>query len=371
MNKNFIFQTKFSKNAEKVITKEYNLSADDKILMAVWAGKAYSVTLRKRGFLFTKNGFYWNFPAVEENGNEGETVERSQCNCNFLNKETTDFKLAFAKTDGISNELHLKTGLTEYNFLFPSDFPKEQISELEKIIRDYFTGYFNEENYVEKSKMTSILLGMYAIPDFFRCFGANTSVEWNKFKEKIKDFFKRDEKQKSDSASKCATRIQGRFPQFLFLLFDLIADLLFSSCIISLVKNGYPSSLKDITQDIIYRIVLFLLLKVIVILAKKNTQKTISCLLLLMLAVSTWLFIFEVHRFFAGYVILAGLCLITIQFSLGFSKNTIKTKAWLFLFLGISLYILVPIVSDKTLLGQIQDITKEIVKNLKLGIPLW
>ena len=85
MSKNNIhFQTSFSNDSRKIITKEYNLASDDEILLAVWfSDRTYSI-FERRGFVVTKNGLAWNFVTMAETAAADGAKERAPRNTNFL-----------------------------------------------------------------------------------------------------------------------------------------------------------------------------------------------------------------------------------------------------------------------------------------------
>lgn len=85
MSKNNIhFQTSFSNDSRKIITKEYNLAGDDEILLAVWfSDRTYSI-FERRGFVVTKNGLAWNFVTMAETAAADGAKERAPRNINFL-----------------------------------------------------------------------------------------------------------------------------------------------------------------------------------------------------------------------------------------------------------------------------------------------
>lgn len=376
---NIIFQTNFTNFTQDILKEQFKLAQDDKILMAIWLGGAFKQPVRKQAFLFTKQGFVWKFPTVQESGAEDAT-ERSRRDFDFLRKDGTDFKLAFAKTEGIENELHLKTGITEFNFLFPSDFPKQNIAELESIIRDYFTGYFDAEHYKEKAHKSKVLTSLFNIPDFFAALErkaenifikakktTSQSFEQKKSENETKDNNEKNTEQKTEKLHKIShdhEQKENRFIAFIRYTIDLIADLSFAAAVVILVKpqllantaffksfsigdNIKFSILMNYTNqqiseaDIQKRNLLFvtfyaifIILKLIAIFSKKQSQKIISFLLIIILGVTSIL----IPNYFLIFTILAMLILLTLQFSIGFSINAIKAKSFLFIVFVAGLY---------------------------------
>lgn len=99
MNKTrIIFQNNFSKVSEQAIKNWYNLTDDDKPLLAVWTGKMLGKTIRDRGFVFSKRGLTWYFPTVAVSGSTDENSERSQRDFDFLPKEITILRLHFLRS---------------------------------------------------------------------------------------------------------------------------------------------------------------------------------------------------------------------------------------------------------------------------------
>ncbi|WP_027728648.1 hypothetical protein [Treponema sp. C6A8] len=400
MKNDFIFQTKFSDNAEKVIKQYYQLPSDDKILLAIWAGRACSVPVRERGFLFTKQGFAWNFSTIEVSGNDGENIERSQCNCNFLSKANTDFKLAFAKTDGIANELHLKTGLTEYIFLFPTDFPKEEIAELEKIVRDYFTGYFNEQNFVTRANEHKLILKLLNIPDFFSILTDNFEISLKNFSNKITKFFTSSKKgnksekaeyEKKSETSNLKEKKKNILLSFICNAIDLCADLSLLTAIVILLKISIPAFNQELNKNLnsIYALIeaifklsffdyffAFFMLKLCIIFSKKDVQKSVSLLLLIITSIVIPLIEFsktlssQTYKiiFIGSLLIIALLLLLTLQFSLGFKRKTIKKKCLIF-FLG-TIFI-IPFVLNSQVRNNFGEIFNSLWKWINSIFTFW
>ena len=70
----FIFQTDFSDFTLKVLGRRFKLVEGDSIQMVIWMGHIHNLPLRDRYFVFTKQGLYWNFPAIVQSGEEGQTA---------------------------------------------------------------------------------------------------------------------------------------------------------------------------------------------------------------------------------------------------------------------------------------------------------
>ena len=372
----FIFQTDFSDFTLKVLGRRFKLVEGDSIQMVIWMGHIHNLPLRDRYFVFTKQGLYWNFPAIVQSGEEGQTAERTICNSDFFQKQDSSFSLVFTKCEGELNELHLKMGDRTFVFQFTKNFPKERLEELESIIRDYFTGYFDEKKYEEKAKKSKFWLSIYNIPDFFKQAGFVIAGGYLKFIDKTEDFFENLGKKKSNpkaeksekseninvkQAVKSTVPLQSEnsFVRFIRHTFDLTADLIFVLTVVILIKpeinaivfkkcdfstNLLLSRLVKLvtingitllTENFLGCLFLFVVLKLVVILSCKNVRKIVPLLLLVILCILTVL----IKISFWIFLILSLLLLLTLQFSMNFKSKTIKTKVGLFIILTLALYI--------------------------------
>ena len=397
MNKmDFIFQTDFSSFTSEVLKRRFKLVEGDRIQMVIWMGHIHNLSVRDRYFCFTKEGFYWNFPAIVQSGEEGKTAERIICDSDFFQKEGSSFSLVFTKCDGDLNELHIKMGDRTFVFQFTKRFPKESIEELERVIRDYFTGYFDEREYEEKAKKFSLRMSLYNIPDFFGQTRFVIADGYLKFLDKIEKFFenlgrkKLDNKteksaktentnQKQNFESNVQEQYENRFVRFIRHTFDLIADLIFAIAVIILHKpelfsksTFYKSiNIKEVDISFFMRIrdelpeellfkrnfvililfAFFLSLKLFVIIKAKKSQKIVCFLLLLILGYSSLLIQYSLLLF----IPLALLILLTFQFSMGYSTKSIKIKIWLFFVILVTTYISMSILITDGLANQIKN----------------
>ncbi len=370
----FFFQTAYTPCSSKVLGRILNLSNSDKILMTVWMGHIHNLSLRDRYFCFTKEGLYWKFPAIVQIGEEGKTAERAICNSDFFKREGSSFSLVFTKCDDDLNELHIKMGERTFIFQFTKNFPKENLEELERIIRDYFTGYFDEKKYEEKSKKNILRTTLYNIPDFFKQTGFVIVDGYQKLLDIIENFFENLGKPKTDNKTKDfskaestipkqtvepAVQVQSeiRFVRFVRHTFDLISDLIFVLAIIFLVKetiivvdlSGLSvllrlSKLVDLikingnillSENFLGYLILFIVLKIFVILSCNNVRKIVPILLLIILSFSCIL----IKISFLIFLILSLLLLLTLQFSMNFKSKSIKIKAEIFIILTLVIYI--------------------------------
>lgn len=397
MNKmEYIFQTDFSSFTSEVLKRRFKLVEGDRIQMVIWMGHIHNLSVRDRYFCFTKEGFYWNFPAIVQSGEEGKTAERIICDSDFFQKEGSSFSLVFTKCDGDLNELHIKMGERTFVFQFTKNFPKESIEELERVIRDYFTGYFDEREYEEKAKKSNLRMSLYNIPDFFGQTRFVIADGYLKFLDKIEKFFenlgrkKLDNKteksaktentnQKQNFESNVQEQYENRFVRFIRHTFDLIADLIFAIAVIILHKpelfsksTFYKSiNIKEVDISFFMRIrdelpeellfkrnfvililfAFFLSLKLFVIIKAKKSQKIVCFLLLLILGYSSLLIQYSLLLF----IPLALLILLTFQFSMGYSTKSIKIKIWLFFVILVTTYISMSILITDGLANQIKN----------------
>ena len=399
-NPSIVFQNKFSRNSLKVIKKYFNIPEEDTILLALWTGRLLGKSVRERGFLFTNRGLIWFFPAVSVSGENEENAERSQRDFNFLPKDNIEFKLAYSKTDGITKELHLKTSVSEYIYIFPSDTTPEVISEIESIMRNYFTGDFDVNAYSEKVKKHSVLLGLLNVPDVFATFGEKVKSEWMEFSGKVKDFFtaektkihnkhqsKQDRQESSTQKEKGENEVKVTVKeksQFLCHAFDLCADILLITSIIFLLRNPIPTkSDKNIIGYLIVilkffkYLIAFYIIKLDIILTKKDSQKAVSLLLLIITSIAIPLIEFakklnmQIYTpiFLIGLIIITLLILLTIQFALGYSKKTIKRKIIIFI---IGVIIVVPmLLKNELVLKYFGEIFESIGNWLNSILKFW
>jgi len=377
--KEFFFQNSFSKSTYYFLKRHFKLSDDDKILLTVWLGHIHNLAVRDRYFCFTKHGLYWNFPAIVQIGEEGQPAERTLCDSDFFQKEGSSFSLVFTKCDGDLNELHVKMDERTFIFQFTKSFPKESLEELEKIIRDYFTGYFDEKKYDERAGKDYWRVVLYTVPDFLSRLGdkiENTCKNfWNNLKEKVRWEGKAssEKKENKSSGQKNLCRKDNAIISFLRHCLDLFTDLIFAAAVVALVKpeilqsNSYYESFKadGIRLEIFMNLrpelghealmkrnlivttffAVFLILKLLVILTNKNAKKIVPLLLIIILGVSSILIPIN----FTIFLLLALLILLTLQFSMDFSAAVIKRKICFFLVFSFSMYVGVHILFDEKL----------------------
>lgn len=165
--------------------------------------------------------------------------------------------------------------------------------------------------------------------------------------------------------------------------FDLCADLIFVLAVLIMVKPSIISAeyefmafrktsdilklnffepvleVLDITEDVLwlsrfYALILwisFLLIKIPVITSCKRSRKSVSLLLLVILACTTPL----INCYFLIFSLLSLLVLLTLQFSMGFSKAVIQIKSCLFAVSVVCGYLTIHLIQNPELCRQIVE----------------
>lgn len=174
--------------------------------------------------------------------------------------------------------------------------------------------------------------------------------------------------------------------------FDLCADLIFVLAVLIIVKPSIISAeyefiafrktsdilklyffepvleVLDITEDVLrlsrfYAILLFisfLLIKIPIITSCKRSRKSVSLLLLVILACTTPL----INCYFLIFSLLSLLVLLTFQFSMGFSKAVIQIKSCLFAVSVVYGYLTIHLIQNP-------ELCSEIVKWFSLPAKWW
>ncbi len=405
MSKNNIhFQTSFSNDSRKIITKEYNLASDDEILLAVWfSDRTYSI-FERRGFVVTKNGLAWNFVTMAETAAADGAKERAPRNTNFLEKKKVTFLGADVKsadeagrTDG-KNELQLRISGTLFIFAFESVVSLEKISFLERAISSNFADAFDANSYEKVDSSYSLPLTLLAIKDSFWNIKDicqkklyDLKLTFRKRKEErstVKESSRREEESKS-SVVKSVNKIGSFFRHIV----DLCTDLLLMFALLIFVKpqllmknflsgvtasiSGinfsffYYSSTPEVPQDILDKrnfifIVLaglFLILKIFISLSCRKNRKAVTALLFIMLTAVFFL----IQEKFIIFLAILLLVLLTMQFSMGFSARVVRVKAVFFVLFSIVFYLVIHI----TLYDEFAKQVREMLNIMKLPVKWW
>ena len=405
MSKNSIyFQTSFSNDSRKIITKEYNLASDDEILLAVWfSDRTYSI-FERRGFVVTKNGLAWNFVTMAETAAADGAKERAPRNTNFLEKKKVTFLGADVKTadeagrtDG-KNELQLRISGTLFIFAFESVVPLEKISFLERAISSNFADAFDANSYEKVDSSYSLPLTLLAIKDFFGNIKDicqkklyDLKQTFRKQKEErstVKESSRREEESKS-SVVKSVNKIGSFFRHIV----DLCTDLLLMFALLIFVKpqllmkdflSGVTASISginfsffyyswtpEVPQDILDKrnfifIVLaglFLILKIFISLSCRKNRKAVTALLFIMLTADFFL----IQEKFIIFLAILLLVLLTMQFSMGFSARVVRVKTVFFVLFSIIFYLVIHI----TLYDEFAKQVREMLNIMKLPVKWW
>lgn len=391
---NFHIQKNFTKSNQIAIKKIYKIPSEENILLAFWSGHLFSLKVRELGFVFTDKAFYWNYPTTTESGNSNEnTLERQHITSGVLNLDTTNYLLSYSKQDPSSQGIIIKT--SEFSYIFQFDSLPQNSPLLESSFRNYFTHTLDYSSFEEEDESYSIRFTILLLKDWF--------VEtFNELKSKTSAFIKnlhnkqqksvqdkkanessgaetetahQNKKENSDQAKSKTSPVAESKPQnqnnttsillkighFVRHVFDFTADLIFLNFAIILAKPTLLGSLQDKVPDwwptnwdkvIFYGAILFLaflLIKIPVMLSCRKSRKAISILLLIILASVIPL----INYTFFFFILLTLLILITMQFSMGFSKSVIQTKICLFIICSICGYITIHLVQNPDLCQEI------------------
>ena len=398
------FQLSFSKGAEAVIKRVYNLADDDEVLLAVWfSDRTYSI-FERRGFVVTKNGLAWNFVTMAETAAADGAKERAPRNTNFLAKKKVTFLGADVKTadeagrtDG-KNELQLRISGTLFIFAFESVVPLEKVSFLERAISSNFADAFNANSYEKVDSSYSLPLTLLAVKDFLGnikdiCHKKlyDLKLAFRKRKEErsaVKESSRREEESKS-SVIKSVNKIGSFFRHIV----DLCTDLMLMFALLIFVKpqllmkdflNGVTASISginfsffyyswtpEVPQDILDKrnfifIVLaglFLILKIFISLSCRKNRKAVTALLFIMLTAD----FFMIQEKFIIFAALLLLILLTMQFSMGFSARVVKVKVVFFVLFSIVFYLVIHI----TLYDEFAKQVREMLNIMKLPVKWW
>ena len=173
-------QMNLSKFSEMKIKELYKIPQDQKIELAIWAGKAFDKDIRENGFVFTNIAMYWNFPT------SGETPEAD----NLVEKEAV-----FKSVETSVNEITLRTDAKEVKFVLNEKFTTDDAAFIKSVISSYYTDYKLTKNFsqeiISKDENNSIIFTYLMTSDFF-------TEGTAKFKER---FAKKEKEDNSVSAT--------------------------------------------------------------------------------------------------------------------------------------------------------------------------
>lgn len=398
------FQLSFSKGAEAVIKRVYNLADDDEVLLAVWfSDRTYSI-FERRGFIVTKNGLAWNFVTMAETAAADGAKERAPRNTNFLEKKKVTFLGADVKsaddagrTDG-KNELQLRISGTLFIFAFESVVPLEKVSFLERAISSNFADAFDANSYEKVDSSYSLPLTLLAVKDFF----GNIKDICQKKLYDLKQAFRNRKEERSavkessrrEAESKSSVvKSVNKVGSFFRHIVDLCTDLMLMFALLIFVKpqllmkdflNGVTASISginfsffyyswtpEVPQDILDKrnfifIVLaglFLILKIFISLSCRKNRKAVTALLFIMLTAD----FFMIQEKFIIFATLLLLVLLTMQFSMGFSARVVRVKAVFFVLFTIVFYLVIHI----ALYDEFAEQVREMLNIMKLPVKWW
>ncbi|MCR5698346.1 MAG: hypothetical protein K6G52_01765, partial [Treponemataceae bacterium] len=168
-------QMNLSKFSEMKIKELYKIPQDQKVELAIWAGKAFDADIREKGFVFTNSAMYWNFPT------SGETAEGT----NFVAKEAV---LKSVETG--ANEIAVSTDSKDIKFTLNEKFTSDDAAFIKAVISSYYTDYKLTKTFaadiVAKDENNSIVFTYLMTSDFFTEGVAGVKNKFAK-KEKSKD----------------------------------------------------------------------------------------------------------------------------------------------------------------------------------------
>ena len=239
-----LMQTRFSGQSEYIIKKQYSIPVEETIICGIW------IHLRRKGFVFTDKGFYWNLPTsiINSTGKQEVTVPS-----NILTENSGRLKVAILHKENLSHTNH------SVEFLqFSTDMGRVQIklepittddaSVLRRIFIEYAArGKFPYDN-LKQSPLESLSMVANGFLDFFQA-----PLKGYK-KEKVKKEEKTENEDKpqmisvgrnhtvSDVKSYFSARVRRQITPFTVIknimryAGDIIADILFFAGLIISVK---------------------------------------------------------------------------------------------------------------------------------------
>lgn len=473
---NLHVQSCFTKSNQNTIKKIYNISEDENICLAFWAGQLFLLGLRELGFVFTDKAFYWNYPAIKESGSDEGKPEGEHIKNGSLDSGSTDFSEVYAKLVEGKTSLVLKTSGLKYCFEFENS-PKN-LELLENALRSYFTSNLDLKQFEESDESYSVLFTFLLLKDFcgeafllaktklaqvFKKSAESTKEKVQNFADAKSEEFKewkeenerkRSERQacKEEEKAKKAEKEQSlsqkmdneisfgvKTLHFVRHTFDLCADLIFVLAVLICIKptlllpmynnksefsklpfyenaketlvseidisnfkqrlqeelqifdDNYPwdnrwvnkvserisddvTKQKDFKNEFFkffemevfksnfakeilaiqillkyFLLCIFLLIKIPVVLSCGRSRRIVSLLLLVILACITPL----INSYFLIYSLVSLLVLLTLQFSMGFSKAVIQIKSCLFAVSVVYGYLTIHLIQNPELCRQI------------------
>lgn len=322
--------------------------------------------------------------------------------------KTSDLNYCFEFENSPKNLELLENALRSY---FTSNLDLKQFEESDESYSVLFTflllkDFCGEAFLATKTKLAQVFKkSAESTKEKVQNFADAKSEEFREWKEENdrkraeRQAFKEEAKAKKAEESKKAENVekeQSRNPKteneslslekilhFVRHTFDLCADLIFVLAVLIIVKPSIISAeydfiafrktsdilklnffepvleVLDITEDVLwlsrfYALILwisFLLIKIPIITSCKRSRKSVSLLLLVILACITPL----INSYFLIFSLVSLLVLLTLQFSMGFSKAVIQIKSCLFAVSVVYGYLTIHLIQNPGLCRQIVE----------------
>lgn len=322
--------------------------------------------------------------------------------------KTSDLNYCFEFENSPKNLELLENALRSY---FTSNLDLKQFEESDESYSVLFTflllkDFCGEAFLATKTKLAQVFKkSAESTKEKVQNFADAKSEEFREWKEENdrkraeRQAFKEEAKAKKAEESKKAENVekeQSRNPKteneslslekilhFVRHTFDLCADLIFVLAVLIIVKPSIISAeydfiafrktsdilklnffepvleVLDITEDVLwlsrfYALILFisfLLIKIPIITSCKRSRKSVSLLLLVILACITPL----INSYFLIFSLVSLLVLLTLQFSMGFSKAVIQIKSCLFAVSVVCGYLTIHLIQNPGLCRQIVE----------------
>lgn len=383
---NIYFQLSFSKTSRKQICRDYNLSPEDEILMAVWISDESRSVFDRYGFVITKNGLGWHYPAMAETSEKGNgNKERVPRNLNFIDKNNitflgTDVRIPeVTKCKNGKYEIQLRISGMVYSFAFNFGIKQEKITALERIIAAHFSDCLDLSLYEKLDDSYSFAMTVLYVRDFFSECCRTIKEKFSAFKSRID---KGAQKIQSEETKNKAISAINKVGAFFRHIIDFATDIMLMFAILIFVKpelliDNYIDVIaakflgQNIPQEIITKrnfiflvlIVIFIILKLFISLSCRKNRKAVTALLLVMLVADFFL----IQDKFLIFLILFLLILLSLQFSMGFSKRVIHIKSVSFIIVCIIGYFILHII----LYDNFVSLLNSIYNTMRLPVEWW
>lgn len=401
MNKSKLkFQLSFSKSSENKIKTLYNMSPADEILMAVWLSDNTCSIFERRGFVISKDGFSWNYPAVAETTERKDsTKERVPRNSNFLSKSDirflgTEFRDvdSAGREDG-KREIQLRISGTLFIFSFDCDIARERVVFLEHAISSNLANVFDTTEFEKIDDSYSFSFTLLTIKDFFESFNNTIKEKIHDITQKLQNNKLEKNGNKEDSSKRSIVKVINKTGCFFRHIVDFLTDLTLMFAVLVFVKpqllmkdflEGITGKISGLTfsffyydwgeklpQEIIDKrnfifivlLGLYLILKIFISLSCRKNRKAVTALLLIMLTAN---FLLITDKFLVFFLFLL-LLLLSIQFSMGFTGKVVGRKTVFFVITCLIGYFVLHVM----LYENFADLLHAIIATLSLPVKWW